>query len=179
MMNKISVLLMFFGLFFALGCSKSDDNADVDLVGSLAYRPLESLEELGKKQYEYVGIKVGDRKVGLLPSNTSSCSQNDKLEAQFTDDKFERIVFYRMSKNCKEKKEVRLVRNILVKEGILHTIVVGSIDDVSKLAIDEEGRIALEIGFQGDYLRIEDRMSNFKRTKHNEKVYLYFKRKDI
>ena len=34
----------------------------------------------------------------------------------------------------------------------------------------------LEIGFQGEYLRIEDRMSNYQRKDENEKVYLYFKK---
>ncbi|EKB08029.1 hypothetical protein HMPREF9716_01502, partial [Myroides odoratus CIP 103059] len=33
-----------------------------------------------------------------------------------------------------------------------------------------------EIGFQGEYLRIEDRMSTYKREDPNEKVYLYFKK---
>lgn len=179
MMNKIGRLLVLFLMLLSLGCSKSDDNIDVDPIYSLEYKPLKSFKELGEKQYDYVGIKIGDRKVGLLLDSNQACVRLDKIQAHLKDDRLVALVYNRMERNCSKSDEVRLVKNNLYEEGILHTIVYGSRDKLDDLIIDEEGRISLEIGFQGDYLRIEDRMSNFKRTKHNEKVYLYFKRKDI
>ncbi|WHT37592.1 hypothetical protein QNH98_10280 [Myroides sp. mNGS23_01] len=179
MMNKTGRLLVLFLMILSLGCSKGDDNTDLDPIYSLEYKPLKSFTELGKKQYNYVGIKIGDKKVGLLSDSDKSCVRLDKVQAHFEDDKLVELVYNRMERDCSKSNKVRLVKNSLNEEGILHTIVHGSRDKLDNLIIDEEGRISLEIGFQGDYLRIEDRMSNFKRTKHNEKVYLYFKRKDI
>lgn len=159
-----------------VSCSKDDNkDDDVDPIFSLEYKPLKSLKELETNDtYYYAGIKIGDRKVGLLPSSSTSCTRHDRIYAKFGNNTLNYIVFYRNSRGCDDVQEVRLVKNVLENDGILHTVVLGSLDKLDQLVIDDEGRIPLEIGFQGEYLRIEDRMSNYKRTKQNEKVYLYF-----
>ncbi len=159
------------------GCSNSDNTDTSDPVYDLEYKPLQSFEELGTKVYSYEGIKVEGRKSSMLSPTSTGCNKYDFLQVFFENDKLSKIVYSRMARGCSGRETVELEKNILFSEGILHTKITGSVDNLTPLYVDSEKRIQLEIGFQGDYLRIEDRMSLFSRTKKNEKVYLYFKEK--
>lgn len=178
-MKKLTGITLLLISSLLLGCTKSDDTKGVDPVFSLTYTPLKNLEELTQTHYYYAGFKAGEAKSSMLSSYSKSCNREDYLQLNFDANQEFVMNFFRMRIQCLGFEIVNLEKNILIKEGILRTKVSGSKDVLEKLIVDKEGRIELEIGFQGDYLRIEDRMSNYSRHKYDQKVYLYFKKRDI
>lgn len=178
-MKQLTILMVLLVNSFLLSCSKSDNTEDVDPVFSLPYTPLRDLAELDATSYLYAGLKVEGRRSSMLTPTSRLCNIYDELHLNFNANQLANMKFSRRNKNCEGFKIVTLSKNTLVKEGVLRTNIYGSVDKLDKLIVDEQGRIDLEIGFQGDYLRIEDRMSNYSRHKYDEKVYLYFTRRDI
>ncbi|WP_410879076.1 hypothetical protein [Myroides sp. DW712] len=161
-------------------CSKNDDNKDTDPIFSLPYIPLKSLSEFSDNEtYYYAGFKAGERNASMLSPTSTACNRDETL--QFFYDDFEEIKYikyYRTNRNCSGKETVVLSKNKLISEGILLTKIEELMGDFEPLpGDDDKGNIELEIGFQGEYLRIEDQMSHYNRTNPTDKVYLYFKKK--
>ena len=191
-MKKIIAILV--GSIALASCS-SDDNksSSDDPIFSQPYTELANLDELQTGKYQYVGNKIGDRKVGLI-SEAAKCKSSDNLLVHRTGTVLDSITYNNYRPEVINNKEEclnifeypRLMRkNELVSPGHLST----SVEDGYLFAIiDDEGIVErreyrrkdhfkgeLEIGFQAGYLRIEDRLSDYKRLK-GEKVYLYFKK---
>ena len=173
---SISILL-------CICCSKSDDNAsDVDPVYTLEYTKLQDIEQITRKTFYYAGIKIGDKKTSLLIPNSKSCRAEEffgpSKDNSFPALDFAYIKFKEGQLRCEPTISSYFVETSLIDEGQLFTTIrAGYFDEASQRLVLKE-RIfkgILEIGFQGDYLRIEDRMSTYKREDPNEKVYLYFK----
>ena len=158
---------------FLLSCSKDDGNSmkgeDVFL---LPYAPLKSLDELYRGSYVYGGFKAEGREASMILENSKSCRAFDDLYV--TKDSFDKVSLMEYNLHtagqfgCVRDDIIRLEENKIYKEGILFTTIK---DRYGKRIF----KGLLEIGFQGDYLRLEDRMSDYKRKDPNEKVYLYFK----
>ncbi len=191
-----------FSLLFLLSCSSSDDTVDLDPIASAEFIPLKDFSELGRKTYFYAGIKAEGRKVSLLPDDTDSCQRDDFFAPVYNQE--EQLVFFqynRIGPRCEGGTSLILfTNNKLVNDGIFETTLylVGSSFDMDDLiakesnddddvvksvsSIDNKRRERydgkLEIGFQGGYLRVEDRMSHYSRPRATDKVYLYFKSKE-
>jgi len=191
------ILAIFLGGIALASCS-SDDNksSSDDPIFSQPYTELANLDELQTGKYQYVGNKIGDRKVGLVPES-HPCKYKDYLMVHragavldsITYDNF-RIDIINDKKDCSTIFEFpRLMQNnTLVHSGYLKT----SIDDgyVQNVEVIKNGEKVIikeyrrknhyngevEIGFQAGYLRIEDRLSDYNRVTKDEKVYLYFKK---
>lgn len=187
-MRKIIGLIL--GLSLGLGSCSKDDNKenDFDPIFSLEYHPLKSLSELKGKKYKYSGIKVEGRKAGLLSETSTSCSRLDVLTFNILDgDELSTAEFLRNGVNCTNFDKILLFDFNLKQAGILSTKMsfnnIGgdkgnneeenSLNAISTMNLN--GRFNLQIGFQGEYLRIEDRMSHYVRTNPDEEVFLYFK----
>lgn len=161
-----------------LSCSSSDDTKEIDPIFSLPYTPLSNMNELSEGNYAYVGIKIADQKVGMITPTSTTCARNDFMTIFYEGTELNRMVYYKKNRNCSGTEAVLLSEIFLESVGTLATLIGSSNQPVpSAVPTDTKNHIRLEVGFQGEYLRIEDRMSNFTRTKHNEKVYLYFKKK--
>lgn len=185
-MRKL-VIFGFIFSFFCISCSKSDDNGgEFDPVFDLAYTKLKDLEEINKKTFYYAGIKVGDKKTSMLIPGSMSCRASEFFGPAFDPEYLTLDFAYMKYKTgglgCEVTNSSFLTETSLVGEGQLFTTIRdGYIDDSNPLNIrivlnERIFKGILEIGFQGDYLRIEDRMSTYKREDPNEKVYLYFKK---
>ncbi|WP_410877549.1 hypothetical protein [Myroides sp. DW712] len=200
-MKKVIAILL--GSIALASCS-SDDNksSSDDPVFSQPYTELTSLDELQTGKYQYVGNKIGDRKVGLVPES-HPCKYKDYLFVHRAGVALDSITYdnYRIDiindkKDCSTIFEFpRLMqKNNLVRPGYMKTsiddgyiqkvevIEKGEDGEVDKIVIKEEYRRKnhysgeVEIGFQAGYLRIEDRLSDYNRLNKDEKVYLYFKK---
>ncbi len=171
-----SVLVLVSSLF--LSCSSSDDTKEIDPIFSLPYTPLSSMNDLDEGDYAYVGIKIADQKVGMITPTSTTCARKDFMTIFYEGTELNHMIYYKKNRSCSGTVAVMLSEMFLENEGVLATLI-GSSDQSNPSAVphDTKNHIRLEVGFQGEYLRIEDRMSNFTRTKHNEKVYLYFKKK--
>ncbi|MBB1139459.1 hypothetical protein [Myroides sp. WP-1] len=174
-------------VIFLSSCS-SDDESSYDPIFSAKYIPLTDLTQLEKSTYFYAGIKIEGYKTSLLPPDGTSCVKDDILVPTFdNENNFERLEYIRTNKRCSEGfGSIILVKNKLIENGILRTNMYfnGNFyydkNGVRQYYDSDENwefRGNLEIGFQGDYLRIEDRMSHYSRPGSIEKVYLYFKAK--
>lgn len=191
-MKKIIAILL--GGIALASCS-SDDNksSSNDPIFSQPYTELTNLDELVTGKYQYVGNKIGDRKVGLV-TDVAKCKGSDHLVVHRTGAVLDSITYNNYRPEIINNKEEclniftfpRLMqKNELVSPGYLST----SVDDGYLQPIfNDEGVVIrreyrrknhyggkLEIGFQAGYLRIEDRLSDYKRL-NGEKVYLYFKK---
>jgi len=177
-------LILFIGIVAMplFGCSKSDDaQEEEDDIFLLEYRELKDLNELKNKVFFYVGIKKGDAKTSMLIPNSRSCRAHEffsqaKSNAYPTLE-FSYIKMENGALGCEITTSVYFLTNNLIRDGILQTTLkegVPSESGIQLLPKDAIYRGPIEIGFQGDYLRIEDRMSAYQREDPNEKVYLYF-----
>ena len=183
-MKKIIGLILVLSLGL-VSCSKDDNkSSDVDPVFSLEYHPLKSLSEVKGKSFRYAGIKIGDKKVGLFSDTSPECSTSDLIVFYPENgEKNSPITFFRKTKICSGFDEINFIDYYMNKEGLLSTRLMKNYEpstDISSNSIIEtsftEGRrYELQIGFQGKYLRIEDRMSHYVRLNPDEVVYLYFK----
>ncbi len=94
-MKKIIAFAAAVVLFIA--CSKDDKNSTNDPIFSQPYTELQDLSELTTGKYQYVGNKLGDRKVGLVGEGTY-CKQLDNIivteEFSETTGKMEKIIYY-------------------------------------------------------------------------------------
>lgn len=175
--------------FFTLSCSKSeDDGKGMDFVANLPYTPLNELSEVGDETYYYVGIRVGDYKMNLISETNAGCVKFDKIVAE-KNDKGEiiNLRYKRSNIGCVGGYvDILMSRNRMISPGIMDTniYVAGSYEKgengeeilvPSKSNERYEGQV--EIGFQGEYLRIEDRMSHFTYPSKVDKVYLYFEKR--
>ncbi|WHT38496.1 hypothetical protein QNH98_16005 [Myroides sp. mNGS23_01] len=191
-MKKIVAILV--GSIALTSCS-SDDNksSSNDPIFSQPYTELANLDELQTGKYQYVGNKIGDRKVGLI-SEAAKCKSSDHLLVHRTGTVLDSITYNNYRPEVIDNKEEclnifkypRLIQKYeLVSSGYLNALVE---DGYLQAIIDDEGNVVrreyrrkehfkgeLEIGFQAGYLRVEDRLSDYKRLK-GEKVYLYFKK---
>lgn len=177
-----------FGLFLVLAlglssCSKEDKDDDFDPLFSLPYEPLKNLTELRGKKYKYAGIKVEGRKAGILSEYAMTCSVSDLLVfSEGEGDEISKIEFFRAKSNCDGTDRIGFYDYKLIEEGLLSTRLILHFPNTEVLqgaaAVGEhfvDGRFHIQIGFQGEYLRIEDRISNYIRVKPEEEVFLYFK----
>ncbi len=202
MKKLFSIVIVFFLAFIINSCSKSDDDDDKGAnIESQPYIKLKSLDEIRGVHYRYTGIKIGDRKATFLVENSKSCRAHEYFSTisseyypnlDFVYQQFEEGAFgcVQVVKRIPELEmyypvSTVFLENSLAEEGkLLTTMLTGYFaPDYSEPnkpdRLFTSSRVYkgfLEIGFQGDYLRIEDRMSNYQRKNENEKVYLYFKR---
>ncbi|MGS4345846.1 hypothetical protein ACKUSY_09720 [Myroides odoratus] len=172
---KISIqFFLVVGLFFLGACSKSDDNKDenFDFVFSQEFIPLKSFNELRAGSYLYAGFKAEGRKMSMLIEGSKSCTAyNDLFFIKDDEDSISTIQYNLHSAGqfgCMRYSTLLFLENKMFKEGILFTTIK---DPYGKRVF----KGLLEIGFQGDYLRIEDKISDYVRKDPDEKVYLYFK----
>lgn len=157
---------------FLVSCSSSDDSKEIDPVFSLPYVPVKELSDIDSGRYSYAGIKIEGQKASMLNPHSATCSRNDAMHVVYNiEGKLETMNYYKMLAGCEGSMNISIYEIFLEKEGIIGAWVTNYRTPEMEDAIPA----LLEIGFQGEYLRIEDRMSNFTRTKKNEKVYLYFK----
>lgn len=203
-MKKFIALFIAIVLFAA--CSKDDNKDNHDPVFSQPYTELQSLSELVYGKYQYIGNKIGDRKVGIVNEGTY-CKQLDYLLiATDSLDVNAKLITYNNFRLEKPNNVLtcvsifdfprKVIKFDLKSPGILKCNVEDDYwdseekrDEDGNVVRDENGDIVyvdvikrkthysgdLEIGFQAGYLRIEDRLSDYKRVK-DEKVYLYFKK---
>ncbi|EHQ41346.1 hypothetical protein [Myroides odoratus] len=194
-MKKIIAILV--GSIALASCS-SDDNksSSDDPIFSQPYEELKSLDELAVGKYAYIGNKIGDRKVGVV-GETSNCKRVDYLVVHRnpTTSVLDSLTYnnFRLDKiegrlECMSIFEFPrlLQKNELVRSGYMRTSIEdgylkqlykddGKTKDGKKYERKDYFKGEIEIGFQAGYLRIEDRLSDYKRLK-DEKVYLYFKK---
>ncbi|MGG5506638.1 MULTISPECIES: hypothetical protein [unclassified Myroides] len=184
---KSSWIYILVSVTFLSSCS-SDDESSYDPIFSAKYTPLTDFSQLGRSTYFYAGIKIEGYKTSVLPPDATSCIKDDILVPSFDEkDNFSGLEYIRSNKRCSEGfGSIILVKNELVEKGVFRTNMYFN----GNFYYDKEGvrqyydsdenwafKGNLEIGFQGDYLRIEDRMSHYTRPGSIEKVYLYFKKK--
>ncbi|WP_353100333.1 hypothetical protein [Myroides odoratus] len=194
-MKKIIAILV--GSIALASCS-SDDNksSSDDPIFSQPYEELKSLDELAVGKYAYIGNKIGDRNVGVV-GETSNCKRVDYLVVHRnpTTSVLDSLTYnnFRLDKiegrlECMSIFEFPrlLQKNELVRSGYMRTSIEdgylkqlykddGKTKDGKKYERKDYFKGEIEIGFQAGYLRIEDRLSDYKRLK-DEKVYLYFKK---
>lgn len=194
-MKKIIAILV--GSIALASCS-SDDNksSSDDPIFSQPYEELKSLDELAVGKYAYIGNKIGDRNVGVV-GETSNCKRVDYLVVHRnpTTSVLDSLTYnnFRLDKiegrlECMSIFEFPrlLQKNALVRSGYMRTSIEdgylkqlykddGKTKDGKKYERKDYFKGEIEIGFQAGYLRIEDRLSDYKRLK-DEKVYLYFKK---
>ncbi|MGG5576738.1 hypothetical protein ACPDHL_05260 [Myroides sp. C15-4] len=180
------IALAFIAGFTMISCSSDDNKEAAYDVYNLPYTPLTDLSELGKETYFYVGIKIEGYKTQLIPPTKETCLKEDKIVALYNDDEMlVRLDYKRSGINCKGYDNIRLTQNKIVQPGILNTnlYVAGTYEkadngDMVLVPSDSNERFEgdIEIGFQGRYLRIEDRMSHYSRPANVNKVYLYFEK---
>lgn len=166
-------------LLLLANCSKSSDDSDFDPIFSQEYTQLQNLEEISSDIYYYAGIKIGDRKASMLIENSKSCRRYEYFSTM-EDSNYETLdfVFMKFTEGlgCVPTTSAFFLESQLIEEGKLFTTIREG-DYYMDLFLGERMyKGILEIGFQGEYLRIEDRMSNYKRMDPEEKVYLYFKK---
>ncbi|WP_413513744.1 hypothetical protein [Myroides odoratus] len=203
MKNLNLIIAVFLGLL-TLSCSSDEGGIKGDPIFSAEYIPLKDLSDLGKGTYFYAGFKAEGRKVSLLAENTDSCQKDDIFAPVFNaNGDLIFFQFHRSNSGCIGGYTVILLtNNQLLDTGIMETSLYsgGSYSgEEEKPGLEEEEKPSferivkstldvvksrerydgpLEIGFQGGYLRIEDRMSHYSRPKQTDKVYLYFKSKE-
>ncbi|MDR0224522.1 MAG: hypothetical protein LBI32_05640 [Myroides odoratus] len=172
MLIKPTLLIALCLLLFS--CSKSDDDSVDELdVFSLAYVPLNSFDELDMQGYYYAGFKAEGRKASMLIKNSKACRSHDFLSLSKTKegilDKLEYAFYIEGSFGCFQYAMHTFEENKLIETGKIFTTIRDQYSNRLFKGI-------LEIGFQGEYLRIEDQISDYQRMDPNEKVYLYFKK---
>ncbi len=186
-MKKNSQILVLLISILVFSCSKSDDTKDdSDPIFDLPYTKLKHLDDISNDVFYYAGIKVGNAKTSMLIPSSMSCRASEYFGPIFDplhpDLDFTYIKYKNGELGCETTNSSFFSETSLVEEGQLFTTIRdGYIDDSNpfNIKIVLQKRIfkgILEIGFQGKYLRIEDRMSTYKREDSNEKVYLYFKK---
>lgn len=179
---KILVGLILVVLLSLVSCSKEDNKEEVDPLFSLPYHPLKDLAELKGKKFQYAGIKVEGRNAGLLTDASRTCSSSDLLIfSSDGENEVSSIEFFRAKVSCEGTDVIAFYNYFLIEEGILRTrLVLHQQLGILASPIPGEnfvnGRFNLRIGFQGEYLRVEDRMSNYTRMRPDEEVFLYFKK---
>lgn len=182
-------------------CSNSDDNNGGNDIESKEYIKLKSLDEIRGGHFRYAGIKIGDRKATFLEENSKSCRAHEYF-ATISSEYYPNLDFIYQAFEKGELGCTQIVKRIpeleiyysvstvflensLVEDGKLLTTMLIGYFAMDKEFPEKASRLYtssrvykgfLEIGFQGEYLRIEDRMSNYQRKDENEKVYLYFKK---
>lgn len=177
---NLLILLLFIPL---LGCSKSDEEEEgKDEIFALEYKGLTDLDVLKNKVFYYVGIKRGDSKTSVLVPNSKSCRAQEyftqaRSDAEPTLD-FGYIVMENGTFGCEQTTSVYFLDSELEREGVLKTqLKYGESVPMLGIVLHDGGPMysgEIEIGFQGEYLRIEDKMSSYIKADPNEKVYLYF-----
>ncbi|MDR0224520.1 MAG: hypothetical protein LBI32_05630 [Myroides odoratus] len=179
--NRQFLVLLISILIFS--CSKSDDNKDeFDPIFDLAYTKLKNLDDISKNVFYYAGIKVGKAKTSMLIPGSTSCRASEYFspmeEKTLANLNFGYIKYQIGPLGCETTNSSFFTETSLINEGELFTTIRnGIIPDRGPIILQERSfKGILEIGFQGEYLRIEDRMSTYKREDPNEKVYLYFKK---
>ncbi|WP_353160369.1 hypothetical protein [Myroides odoratus] len=179
--NSQIVVLLLSVLIFS--CSKSDDTRDdSDPIFDLPYTKLKHLDDISKNVFYYAGIKVGNAKTSLLIPGSTSCRASEYFS--FMEEKvlpnlnFGYVKYQIGPLGCETTNSSFFTETKLINEGELFTTIRnGIIPERGPIILQERiFKGILEIGFQGEYLRIEDRMSTYKREDPNEKVYLYFKK---
>lgn len=176
-------IVLCFILLFSVSCSKSDDNKDnYDPISAMEYSKLKSLDEINNKIFYYAGIKRGNEKASMLSTGSYSCRANEFFSVIIKENQpnlnFGFIKFQSGNLGCETTDSVFFIDAKLLNEGELFTTLVdGYLHPQIGIVLGERRfKGSLEIGFQGEYLRIEDYMSNYERIDPNEKVYLYFKK---
>ncbi len=186
-MKKIIALAAAVVLFIA--CSKDDNKTQDDPIFSQPYTKLESLDDLELGKYQYMGNKLGNRKVGLVGEGTY-CKQldylliaedfsekNQRIEKYFLYNNFRLDLVDKVQKCVSIFKSHRVIADLrLIEPGLLKTNVNDGVFGEIPEKHEEVYDGVLEIGFQAGFLRIEDRMSDYNRVTKDEKVYLYFKK---
>ncbi len=182
-------------------CSSSDDDKNVDTIVSQVYTPLSSIDNLAAGTYKYVGNDVGNGKVGLVNPSSSNCKEKDYLIVYKSGQKLDSITYANYNSVISKDKEIvcqklgveydRVFRNNrLNAAGMLTTLVtedekIPLNTEEKKLTPEKEFKVitntifkgTLEIGEQAGYLRIEDKISNYKPgSQIKGKPYLYFKK---
>ncbi|WP_158962033.1 hypothetical protein [Myroides fluvii] len=180
MFNSIIAVLV---VCLLLSCSKSDDNKDnYDPISAMEYSKLKSLDEINNMIFYYAGIKRGNEKASMLSNSSSSCRANEFFSVIITENQpnlnFGFIKFQSGNLGCETTDSVFFIDTELLSEGELFTTLVNGYlhPQIGLILGGRRFKGTLEIGFQGEYLRIEDYMSNYERIDPNEKVYLYFKK---
>lgn len=191
------IIVSFCMILALVSCNKNDDNnssSNVDPIFSQPYTPLAEFSDLETATYRYVGNKIGDRPVGLVGA-AAKCKGNDRLQI-FVDRKvvIDSIVYYNYSYDSKKQDcelsfiSPRVLKsNKLASPGNMNSKVeefwfeeiIDKVDPsiiTSKRKTKETYSGNIEIGFQAEYLRIEDHISDYNYTPAKEKVYLYFKK---
>ncbi|MEC4116445.1 hypothetical protein [Myroides phaeus] len=181
-----------------VACSNSDNSEPEDPISSKVYTPLKSIEDLPEGKYQYIGNDLGSGKVGIAKKASGTCKERDYiLIYKKTSQKIDSILYYSHTPVISQFNDLEcpLVSNVprvlrmnnLLAAGILKTNITedfyeffgadensGSTRELRRKGI-YSGNI--EIGEQAGYLRIEDRLSNFKYgTQTASKPYLYFKK---
>lgn len=162
-MKKILVVL--FSAIAIAACS-SDDNSSSsdDPIFSQPYTELANLDELVTGKYAYVGNKIGDRKVGLVPAS-NECKQKDYLVVHRTDVVLDSLSYnnygLQVIDNRQECRSVfefpRIVRGmdllspdhlkVLVTDDYLDPEVIDKLDDDGKPVLDDDGKPVKETIF--------------------------------
>ncbi|WP_353100055.1 hypothetical protein [Myroides odoratus] len=171
MLIKETLLIALCLLLFS--CSKSDDDSvDEPDVFSLEYFPIKSFDELDRGSYFYRGFQAEDRKASMLLENTTSCVRFNDLYIHKDSLENLSLIEYNFHESgqlgCNRYKTILFQENRLYEEGILFTTIR---DPYGKRLF----KGLLEFGFQGGYLRIEDKISNYVKKDPEGKVYIYFK----
>ncbi|MEK6450562.1 MULTISPECIES: hypothetical protein [Myroides] len=179
-------------------CSNSDNSVPEDPISSKVYTPLKSIEDLSEGKYQYIGNDLGNGKVGIAKKASGTCKERDYIYIyKNTSQKIDSILYYSHTPvitqfndlECPLVNDVpRVLRmNNFVAIGVIKTNITedyyefygadensGPIQELRRKGIYSGN---LEIGEQAGYLRIEDRLSNFKYgTQTASKPYLYFKK---
>ena len=186
----LSLIVFILSVLFSTSCSKSDDGKGGSDIESKEYIKLKSLDEIRGGHFRYAGIKIGDRKATFLVENSKSCRAHEyfsTISSEFYPNlDFVYQQFEEGPLGCEKinsggavgyHDSIVFLESSLIEEGKLLTTILNGYFAIGRLYTSSRVyKGFLEIGFQGDYLRIEDRMSNYQRKDRNEKVYLYFKR---
>lgn len=184
-------------LIVGASCSSDDGNPEkpVDPIFELEYVPLNDFSDV-QSNYIYAGAKIGDRPVGLISKNNCVSGNSITFYATSSTAVTRDSIFY-LSNKFNEELGVgceydfsRTMRDVrMVEKGKMHVDIadfiwkevrvpydsLGHQRDSIRIDIEKKGYYNgnLEIGFQGKYLRIEDKVSKYS---GKDKVYLYFKR---
>lgn len=191
-MKKTIISSLICSVFLLVACSKNDDDNsdDKDVVFAAPYIPLESFQDLepGNGWFNYQGAKIGDRSYGAI-SNSNCLAQNTIYFVGNDLMRKDSIVYNSFhsveasNKNCSLdfRRTMRKVK--MASKGYMfvdiYDYTLKPVDTIKATNVIVYDTIKttyfkgnLEIGFQKDMLRIEDK---FTRYSGKEKVYLYFK----
>ncbi|MBW3518662.1 hypothetical protein [Flavobacterium sp. NKUCC04_CG] len=184
---KKNLFLSLIGLALLVGaCSKSDDNKDEneDLVFNAPYYPIKDIQDLkSKTTWYYEGAKIGSKKYGAI-SKSNCISKNMLTFVKTSNGESDSMIYDSydgagiLEKGCKLDFRRAMKSVKLTSEGKIFVEIYDFVYDSSnnEQIKEEIYKGNLEVGFQKDMLRIEDKFTHYN---GNEKVYLYFKSASI